>query len=161
MSDTLIIVGGATISMAALALLTILPFLPARRPLAHRQATPLARLNSLDVQKQRAFLALFAGANRSGQATISGADGQLRFPNFGKAECGWVDDPRDFYSRELPSLGLLEYSETEPRPALGMVPGSTFYTVSIGITADGREAREAWWAEWRTKVDAQAESDDG
>lgn len=118
--------------------------------------TPLERLNSLDHSKRTAFLAFFGGARHTAQVTRSGLDGQESFPNFGKAECGWIDDRRDFWSRELPALGLIEFSETDPRPARGMVEGSTCWDATITITEEGWEAREAWWAELNGKAEAEA-----
>lgn len=108
--------------------------------------TPLERLEALDRTKQGAFLALFAGARRTVQVARRGDTGEIIPPTFGKAECGWVDDWRDFYGRELPELGLLEFVEEEPRPALGMVDGSTCWNVTVIITEDGWKAREAYWS---------------
>lgn len=108
--------------------------------------TPLDRLYSLERTKQRAFLALFAGARHTVQVTRRGDTGEVCPPSWGKAECGWVDDWHDFYARELPELGLSEFVEEEPRPALGMVAGSTCWNVTVIITEDGWAAREAYWS---------------
>lgn len=108
--------------------------------------TPLDRLETLDRTKQHAFLALFAGARHTVQVSRRGDTGEIIPPSWGKAECGWVDDWQDFYGRELPQLGLIEFFEEEPRPAPGMVAGSTCWNVSVIITEDGRAAREAYWS---------------
>lgn len=76
---------------------------------------------------------------------VSGATGVIRYPDFGKAECGWVDDWRDFYKFKLPILRLIEFEETEPRPAPGMIEGSICIEVIVYITDAGREALDAWW----------------
>lgn len=100
----------------------------------------LEDLLAMTTTKRSAFLGLFAGANRSWRSFNGEA------PNIGKAECEWVDDWRDFYSRELVDLGWLTFTESEPRPALGMAPGSTVTSIDIEITADGRNIREAYWS---------------
>lgn len=113
--------------------------------------TPLEKLRTLSRTEQTAFLALFAGARHSSQVCRVGTDspyhkaGQIIPPSWGKAECGWVDDWHDFYGRKLPELGFTTWDEGEPRPALGMAPRSTCWNVYIGITDEGREAREAHW----------------
>lgn len=107
----------------------------------------LGKLNSLSRDKRTAFLAFCASHGRHiNLASIDGRDGRLRYPDFGKAECGWIDDPRDFWTRELPALGLVECEETEPKPALGMAPGSVCWRVEVSVTDEGRAAREAYWA---------------
>lgn len=111
--------------------------------------TPLERLESLDRNKQTAFLALCAAPRRNCQAARSSEREYL--PDFGKAECGWIDDWRDFYQRELVALGLINLHEGMPRPAIGMHPGSVCWDVSIGITEDGIAARDAYYASIREK----------
>jgi hypothetical protein len=110
--------------------------------------TPLERLKSLNVQRQRAFLALFAGASAQWH-TRSDTDAM---PMTGKAECEWVQPWRDFWQFELPGLGLITFDESEPQPAPGAIYDSST-TITIGITDEGRQAREEWWAERHRKVD--------
>lgn len=105
----------------------------------------LEKLDSLSRKKQSAFLGLFAGAVLTAQVARQ-ADGVEFGPSFGKYECEDVADWRDFYGRELPSLGLTTFHQTEPRPALGMMPGSVVWNVEIGITDEGLAAREEYWA---------------
>ena len=106
--------------------------------------TPLEKLNSLPQQKQRAFLAFFAGAWGDLQVCVRGDTGEEMPPFFGKAECEWVPF-REFWQYELPAMGFTTFEESEPRPARGMVPGSTFTTVHIRVTDEGHAAREAYW----------------
>lgn len=106
--------------------------------------TPLEKLEGLDRTKRHAFLALFAGARMPIQV-LTGPDGKEWPVMFGKAECEWVDDWRDFYGRELGELGFATFSETEPRRALGAAPGSMWTHVTITITEEGWLAREAYW----------------
>lgn len=113
---------------------------------------PLEKLESLARTKKLAFLGLFAGARMSIHV-FTRPDGK-EFPvKFGKTECELIDDWRDFYKRELPSLGLTTFTETEPRPALGMSPGSTFTLVTVGITDEGWQAREAYWEKAHYRLD--------
>ena len=114
--------------------------------------TPLQKLRTLTLTEQTAFVALFAGARLTAQVAKVGnipsgtrLPGEVIAPSWGKAECGWVDDWHDFYSRKLPELGLTTWHEEEPRPALGMAEGSTCWNVSIGITDEGHDARDAYW----------------
>ncbi len=100
----------------------------------------LAFIDALPVVEQRAFLGLFAGARSPWSAYSDG-----RCPMIGKAECEWVDDWRDFYQRKLPGAGLLTFEESEPKPALGATPGTTYTTIHVHATDLGRAVREAWW----------------
>lgn len=122
--------------------------------------TDLDRFDALDQVKQRAFLGLFAGARSRLQVAWRGDTGEELAPSFGKAECEWVDDWRDFYGRELPGLGWLIFTESEKRPALGMCPGSFVATVEIEVTEAGAAVREAWWARWSDNVDAMRKARD-
>lgn len=117
--------------------------------------TPLERLDALDRTKRNAWLAFFAGARWEMFGSKNGDTGKEYPPHFGKAECEWVDDWRDFWGRELVELGFVTFEETEPRPARGMVPGSTCWDIRITPTAEGREAREAWWQRHREAVDRE------
>lgn len=112
----------------------------------------LAFVNALDRTEQSAFLALFAGC-RFPWISFNGKP-----PTMGKAECEWVDDWREFYGERLKTAGLFRFEEGEPKPALGMAPGSTFVEIDCGPTKLGRDVREAWWAEWQKRVDAQADA---
>lgn len=116
--------------------------------------TPLDRLKSLDYRKQRAFLALFAGARTDWQ-TRSDTDAM---PFTGKSECEWIKPWRAFWQDELPALGLVTFTESAPFPTPGAIYDSGT-TITIGVTDDGRAAREAWWADWRAKVDAQSDDE--
>ena len=103
--------------------------------------TPLEKLDSLDRVKQNAFLGLFAGAS-SHWRTRSDTDAM---PFTGKHECQQVEPWRDFWQRELVELGLITFEEGEPFPT----PGATFDSstiITIGVTEEGWEAREAFWA---------------
>lgn len=106
--------------------------------------TPLEKLDNLSAKECRTFLALCAARQRNAQATRD-ADGRERLPDFGKAECGWVDDWRDYYGRLLLEIGFAILTESEPRPALGMAPGGVCWDVDVQITEAGWQAREDWW----------------
>lgn len=111
---------------------------------ADKTTDALERLNALPRDKRSAFLALFAGAHREISIFIS-PEGLKERPFFGKAECEWVEDWEDFYTRELPALGWIKFIPTEPKPALGMKPGWTYINAVIEITEDGWNARESFW----------------
>lgn len=113
--------------------------------------TPLEKLNSLDRDKHSAFLAFCTSQARGDVVSFNG-----KCPHFGKAECQWLDDWREFWERELPALGFTTFAEGEPKPALGMVAGSTFTEIQIHITAEGWEAREAYWAAFRDRSAANS-----
>lgn len=116
------------------------------------QRTPLERFQSLTSQEKTAFLALFAGARRTLQGAWS-SDGERLIPiSFGKAECEWVSF--DLWRYKLPGLRLTTYSEGDRRVALGMAPGSVVWDIYIGVTDDGREAREAYWSGLKEQADA-------
>lgn len=118
--------------------------------------TPLDKLNTLDRTERNAFLAFFAGARGTMQGSRRGDTGEEIKPFFGKAECGWVDDWRDFWGRKLVELGFVTFEEGDPTPALGMVQGSVCWTIEIRATDEGLQAREDYWADWRKSVDARA-----
>jgi hypothetical protein len=105
--------------------------------------TPLERFMSLDDQEQSAFLALFAGARGTLQGAWRADLGKQVPVSFGKAECEWPDF--DLWRFKLPGLQLTTYEEGPRRVALGMSPGSVVWPIYIGVTDDGREAREAYW----------------
>jgi hypothetical protein len=119
--------------------------------------TPLEELNTLTRTERTAFLAFFAGARSNLFGSRCGDTGQERPPSFGKAECEWVDDWRDFWGRKLVELGFVTFEETEPREAKGMIAGSTCWDIYIRVTEKGFQAREDYWTDWRAAVDAQAE----
>lgn len=105
-------------------------------------AIHLEKFDALTSDKQNAFLALFAGARHNIMIFIN-PDGKRERPHFGKAECEWIDDWEDFYTRELPSLGWIKFEIiTDPKPALGMKPGWTYIEAQIEITPDGQSTRE-------------------
>ena len=110
--------------------------------------TGLKFIDSLPRREQNAFLALFAGA-RFPWKSFNG-----RQPFIGKAECEWVDDWRDFYGERLKKAGLFRFEVGEPRPALGMAPGSTCVEIDCGPTGLGYLVREAWWERQKAKFDA-------
>ena len=112
----------------------------------------LAYLDAMPSTERRAFLGLFAGARRN----LTSFNGKP--PSFGKAECEWVADWRNFYGVRLPAAGLTTFGESEPRPALGMAPGSTFTDVFVIPTELGRRVRQAWWDRGATKSAAAADS---
>lgn len=117
--------------------------------------TPLEKLNSLDEKEQDAFLAFFAGARGNLFGSRRGDTGEEMKPKFGKAECEWVSDWRDFWGRKLVELGFVTFKQTNHKPALGMVPGSTCWDIQIRVTDEGWQAREDYWADWNTAVDAR------
>ena len=117
--------------------------------------TPLEKLDSLEVIEQNAFLAFFAGACGSLRVFRRGDTGEEIRPSFGKAECEWVPF-REFWQKRLVALGFVEFEESEPRPAFGMVAGSTFTDVTIRITDEGYAAREAYWEETHKRIDQLA-----
>lgn len=96
------------------------------------QMTPLDSLNSLDRTKHTAFLALFAGAH-SCITIFTKADGRKIAPNFGKAECEWVEDWENFYFKELVDLGLM-------KPEL----------INEGIAKGGSLGET--WQEWKMQI---------
>jgi len=106
--------------------------------------TPLDRFLSLPMKERTAFLAFFAGARCNLQGSWQADKNLARTPSFGKAECEWVDF--DFWRYKLPGLRLTTYAEGEPRCALGMVPGSVVWDITIGVTEDGWAARDAYLA---------------
>jgi hypothetical protein len=102
--------------------------------------SPLEKLDALDRTKQSAFLGLFAGA--SGQwHTRSDTDAM---PFTGKHECQQVEPWRDFWQRELVDLGFITFEESEPFPTPGAIFDSSTI-ITIGVTDEGRAAREAYW----------------
>lgn len=110
--------------------------------------TPLERLQSLPREEQRAFVALFAGARGTLQGSWRADTGKEFAPSFGKAECKWVNF--DLWRVKLPGLRLTTYEEGPRRVALGMTPGSVVWPIFIGVTDDGREARDAYYGERTT-----------
>ena len=106
--------------------------------------TPLEKLKMLDHQEQLAFLAFFAGAQHNLTAFVRGDTGEQMGVSFGKAECEWVPF-REFWQDKLPALGFVIFTEGEPRPARGMVEGSTLTKINITPTDEGRAARDAYW----------------
>ena len=102
--------------------------------------TPLEKTMTLDRTRQSAFLGLFAGA-KSRWMTRSDTDAM---PFTGKHECQQVEPWRDFWQRELPALGFITFTESEPFPT----PGAVFDTatwIDIAVTDEGRDARDAYW----------------
>ena len=112
--------------------------------------TPLQRLKSLSTKEQNAFLALFAGGRCNLQGAYRADTGQTIPVSFGKAECEWVDF--DLWRYKLPGLRLTNYSEGPRRVALGMAPGSVVWDITIEVTEDGWEARNAYWDQWQKDV---------
>ncbi len=110
-------------------------------------ANGLAYLDSLQATERRAYLGLFAGAR--GTLTVFS---DQKAPSFGKAECEWVEDWRDFYLDRLVKAGFLTFTETEPKPARGGHPGVTWTTVELQVTQLGWDVREAWWDRLNAKV---------
>lgn len=112
--------------------------------------TPLEKLDTLPPDERRAFLALFAGA-KSTWRTRSDTDAM---PFTGKAECEWISPWRPFWQEKLPALGFITFTEGAPFPT----PGATFDSsteVTIEVTDEGSEAREAWWNRLHAKVAAE------
>lgn len=104
--------------------------------------SPHDRFLALLSNEQTALLALRRAPFRTGQWARRGDTGQEFCPDFGKAECGWVDDWWDFYQRKLPEIGFLDFALGEEKPALGMVAGSVCRTITVSLTADGIAALE-------------------
>lgn len=100
--------------------------------------------DNLTHREEGAFLAFFAGARSKLMCFVRGDTGEAMAPSFGKAECEWVPF-RETWQVKFPALGLTTFEESDPRPALGMVPGSTFTEIHIGVTDFGRAVREAYW----------------
>jgi hypothetical protein len=119
--------------------------------------TPLERLESLTEDEQGAFLALFSGGRCHLQGAWSSERGLSRI-SFGKAECDWADF--DLWRYKLPGLRLTNYEEGPRKAALGMAPGSVVWSITIRVTDDGLEAREAYWAKWREEfAEGRGETD--
>jgi hypothetical protein len=107
--------------------------------------SPLERLLSLTRQEQTAFLAFFCGGFRGNMQGAWRADTGKQIPiSFGKAECEWPDF--DLWRFKLPGLRLTTFEEGARRCALGMTAGSVVWPITIRVTEDGHEAREAYWA---------------
>lgn len=125
-----------------------------------QEITPLQKLRNLPRDKQRAFLALFAGA-RTHITIYRHKDGTVKRPKWGKAECEWVEDWQAFYFRELVDLGFMKPEKLHTFTALGMGNGTdwTGEEWEMQITDDGFAAREAWWADWRARIDALDRAD--
>lgn len=117
----------------------------------HLIADGLAFIDALDRVERTAFLAMFAGA----RCRVVSFNGER--PSFGKAECEWVEEWRDFYGVRLSGAGLVAFEEEAPKPALGMHKGSTYINLVIAATGLGYAVREAWWKRWNEQVDAAAE----
>lgn len=116
--------------------------------------TDLSEFDALSDKEQSAFLALFAGVLGTLCVATRGDTGEEMSPSFGKAECEWVPF-RPTWQEKFPALGWIIFEETEPKPALGMVAGSTFTNVTIHVTHLGHEVREAYWARWGEQVKEQ------
>lgn len=106
--------------------------------------TDLTAFDALSPDEQSAFLALFAGARGNLFVAVRGDTNEEIAPSFGKAECEWVPF-RPTWQEKFPSLGWTTFEESEPKPALGMVPGSTYTDVTIHVTHLGHEVRNAVW----------------
>lgn len=107
---------------------------------------------NLTREEASAFLALFGGA-WSNLRCFRKPTGEEWPVSFGKAECEWVPF-RETWQHRFPALGLTTFEESEPKPALGMVEGSTWTEIHIGVTDFGRGVRDAFWntvnATWAT-----------
>ena len=121
-------------------------------------APPLDRLRSLPKEKVSAFLALFAGA-RSYITIYQHEDGTVRPPSWGKAECEWIEDWKGFYFGELVELGFMQPERVREFPALGMGNGKEWRGEEwcMRITDDGHDAREAYWAGWKARIEEERE----
>jgi hypothetical protein len=117
--------------------------------------TDLTAFDALSHSEQSAFLALFAGARGNLFVAVRGDTGEEMAPSFGKAECEWVPF-RPTWQEKFPALGWTTFEESEPKPALGMVKGSTYTEVQIHVTHLGRAVREAYWARLDELVKARS-----
>lgn len=105
----------------------------------------LAFFDALNRKEQTAFLALFGGASFPWTMYDDG-----KCPFIGKAECEWVENWRDFYSKRLVDAGLFYWEEGDSGLALGMVLKDngeyhTWTKVDCGPTNLGLEVRNAYW----------------